>query len=245
VTVSDETLMAYLDNELSPEERARVAAIVASDPDAKARLARQERLHAVLSAAFNPVMEQPVPERLVAAAMTTPASLQWRVWQSLSRLFARDRLAPGFVPRYALAAATFVLGLGVAWLLMPGGTSYIGEGQGGLVAQGDLATALERQLASEAPAGGPHVGLTFRTAQGAICRTFETGAARANYAGIACRDAGTWKIAAVARAEPPAGAPYQVAGAALPPTLRAAVAAMIDGAPFDAEQERRARDTGW
>ena len=47
MTISDETLMAYLDNELSPEERAQVGAAIASDPNVKARLERQARVHAM------------------------------------------------------------------------------------------------------------------------------------------------------------------------------------------------------
>jgi len=248
MTVSDETLMAYLDNELPPEERARVDAMVASDPGVKARLERQARVHAMLSAAFDPMVKETAPERLVSAAMTTPVSLRWRLRERASRLFSGTDGVPSALPRYALMAATVALAVAIGWAIgrFPGVSAVIVPGEDGtLIAQGDLEHALSDQLARDNASTGPLVGVSFLAKDGDLCRTFETGSRTANFAGIACRDAGAWMIKTLAHAEPRKGTGYEVAGAGMPSAVRNAVAEMIDGTPFDAEQERRARANGW
>jgi len=92
---------------------------------------------------------------------------------------------------------------------------------------------------------GPRVGVTFRSKDGAVCRTFDMNASRDNHAGVACRDADGWAIAALAAAEARTGSPYETASAGMPSAVRDAVAQMIGGEAFDAEAERRARDAGW
>jgi hypothetical protein len=228
MTVSDEMLMAYLDNELSSGERAAVDAALKSDADVRARLARQERVHRMLSAAFDPAIGQAVPERLVTAAMTTPVSMRWQ----LGRLFSGGgETRSAFVPRFASAMAVLVVGTR-------------GFGEGPLVAEGDLARVLETQLASDAVAAGPRAGVTFRAKDGLVCRSFEMGQ-RENFAGVACRAPAGWVINTFARAEPRTGAPYETASAGMPSAVRDAVQAMIGSEPFDADAERRARDEGW
>jgi hypothetical protein len=241
MTISDEMLMAYLDNELSSGERAAVDAALKSDADVRARLARQERVHRMLSAAFDPAIGQAVPERLVTAAMTTPVSMRWQ----LGRLFSGGgETRSAFVPRFASAMAVLVVGVGLGFALSQGLISTRGFGEGPLVAEGDLARVLETQLASDAVAAGPRAGVTFRAKDGLVCRSFEMGQ-RENFAGVACRAPAGWVINTFARAEPRTGAPYETASAGMPSAVRDAVQAMIGSEPFDADAERRARDEGW
>lgn len=246
MTINGETLMAYLDNELTPEERARVEAALASDPHVRAQLARQTRLHDMLSAAFDPAIRQPLPDRLAAAVMTTPVSLRWRLRDTISRLFSVRDDGSRFVPRYAPITAALLLGIavGLASMNFLGGSGALREGRP-LLAEGELANALSRQLASDTTRAGPHVGVSFRAKDGKLCRTFDLGAPAKNFAGIACNDAGAWIIETLTRAQSRPGTPYQVAGSEMPPVVRNAVADLIAGEPFDVEQERRARDGGW
>lgn len=240
MTISDEMLMAYLDNELSLEERAAVDAALGADADLRARLKRQERVHQMLSAAFDPAVGQAAPERLVAAAMTAPVSWRWR----LARLFdGRERHA-GFVPRFAPAMAVLVVGVALGFLIARALTATHGFGEGPLVAEGDLARVLETQLASDEVSAGPRAGVTFRAKDGLVCRSFDMGA-RENFAGVACRAPVGWVINTFVRAEPRTGAPYETASAGMPSAVRDAVASMIGGEAFDADAERRARDEGW
>jgi hypothetical protein len=241
MTVSDEMLMAYLDNELPPAERAVVDAALRDDADVRARLKRQERVHQMLSAAFDPSVGQAVPERLVAAAMTTPVSWRWR----LAGLFGFGGEArPGFVPRFASAMAVLVVGVALGLFISRGLMATHGFGDGPLVAEGDLARVLETQLANDEVAAGPRVGVSFRAKDGLVCRSFDMGQ-RENFAGVACRAPVGWVINTLVRAEPRTGAPYETAGAGMPSAVRDAVAAMIGGDAFDAAAEQRARDDGW
>jgi hypothetical protein len=242
MTITDEMLMAYLDNELAHDERARVDAALIVDANLRARLERQTRVHAMLDKAFGPMVNDPVPEHLVRLALDAPVSWQWRLMHGLSGLFSGGE-ARGFAPRFAPAMALVVVGLGVGFFLArltPGNESV-----GPLAARGSLAQALETQLASDDVLNGPRVGVTFRSTDGAVCRTFDMNAARDNHAGVACRDADGWAIAALASAEARTGSSYETASAGMPSAVRDAVAQMIGGAAFDAEAERRARDTGW
>jgi len=244
MTISDETLMAYLDGELPIEERTHIAALVDRDPQLKARLARQERVHAALRAAFDPALKTPLPERLVSVAMTAPVSRRWRVGAAIARVLGGGE-ANAF-PRAMVFAATLLvgIGLGLSLGLWQGGSGLIAPDGDRLVAQGPLAEVLNRGLASESPQSGPRVGVSFRAKSGEICRSFETGSARENFAGVACRMADAWSLATVTRIPPRTG-PYELASAGMPPAVRDAVAEMIEGEPFDAAQERRARDQGW
>jgi hypothetical protein len=243
MTISDEILMAYLDNELPAEERARVEAALAADPNLRTQLSRQERLHEMFGAAFDPVMRQPVPDRLIAAARTAPVSMRWRLREGLSRLLSGGETSKGFVPRYALAMATLAvgIGLGIALANFPVGTGS----SGAVLAQRDLAHALDVQLASDEATSGPRVGVSFRSKEGALCRTFDMGATVDNAAGIACRKGSAWTINTLTPAEPRSGTPYEVAGSGMPAAVRDAIASLIDGEPLDAAQERQARDHGW
>ena len=107
------------------------------------------------------------------------------------------------------------------------------------MAQGQLAGALDQQLAADA---GSEVGISFRDKDGHYCRTFRT---RQNLAGVACHDNGAWQIAAAGKAAPEPNGAYQPAASAMPDFVRQAVTGMIAGEPLDAAAERKARTAGW
>ena len=66
---SDETLMAYADDELSDPECGEVERAVRGDPAVAARVARHRALRGDVAAAFAPIVDEPVPPRLMAAAL--------------------------------------------------------------------------------------------------------------------------------------------------------------------------------
>lgn len=240
MTISDEMLMAYLDNELSPDERARVDAALIADADLRSRLKRQERVHEMLHAAFAPAMTERTPERLVTAAMTTPASWRWRLGQWFAMAGEeRVRLAPRLAGAMAAVAGVAVVGLFALTLTRTGISPEPPFG-----ASGDLAYALENKLASDDVEFGPRVGVTFRAKDGAICRTFDVGGAPENYAGLACRAGDGWTVKTYVDAPGRSGA-YETASAGMPQAVRDAVFALIEGEPFDAQAERDARADGW
>jgi anti-sigma factor RsiW len=65
---SDERLIAYLDGALAESEGAEIAAWLEHDPVLRERAARLTESAALLRSAFDEVLREPLPERLVAAA---------------------------------------------------------------------------------------------------------------------------------------------------------------------------------
>jgi anti-sigma factor RsiW len=65
---SDEALVAYLDGELDDDERARVEAWLEAEPAVRDRLLALSDVAGVLRNAFAEFVNEPVPERLIAAA---------------------------------------------------------------------------------------------------------------------------------------------------------------------------------
>jgi hypothetical protein len=156
----------------------------------------------------------------------------------------------GSVLRFAMPATALVLGLfvgiGVEKRSATSPDFVASPTTGEVVAQADLARALDHQLASEPATSGPRIGVSFRSKNGDVCRTFEVSGAATNTDGLACHHAGEWQIGSlVSGAKTTAATTYQLAGSETPAAIRDALSAQISGSPFDAEAERQARDNGW
>ena len=65
---SDETLVAYLDGELDSAERQHVEAWLAADTAARDRLAGLAQSATLVRSAYAEIVNEPIPERLIAAA---------------------------------------------------------------------------------------------------------------------------------------------------------------------------------
>ena len=74
MSFSDEIVMAYVDGELGDATRAALELAMATDPDLAQRVARHRELRTRVQGAFDPVLAEPVPERLLAAAKGTAAN---------------------------------------------------------------------------------------------------------------------------------------------------------------------------
>ena len=139
------------------------------------------------------------------------------------------------------AGAALALGLVIGVMLRPAhdlGLSASGQ----MLAQGTLGQALDSKLASAGYDGhGPRIGISFRSRAGEDCRTFASG----SQAGLACHQGGRWIIAMTVTQPPQDMASYRKAGSEMPDALRRAVAAAIDGVPYDAAAEAKARASGW
>ncbi|MEO8063406.1 MAG: hypothetical protein ABI821_11740 [Pseudomonadota bacterium] len=246
----DETLMAYADGELDAAQRAEIAAAVAKDPDLSRRVEKHRALRAQVAGAFAAVADRPVPERLVAvangdtvAAGSLPASPRGKVLQFPSK--GARAPGPGWgVREWGAMAASVVLGVVISWrVLAPSEQGLLAVNGGALVARGELAAALDGQLASDQQrAGAVRIGVTFKARDGNYCRSFTLPATRT--AGLACRAGDDWQVAATAEAEIPAGQVQQAAGA-MPTAILAAIETRIVGEALDAAAEDSARLRGW
>lgn len=239
MTMTNETLMAYADGELTAEEMRSVEQEIAKRPELKSYIERQLELRNALRDAFAEVLDAPLPERLLAATAKS-ASWRWRMREAIRGLAARRILVLSGIP----AAAALACGLLIGVLVSGSGGTDIVPVSGNLVAKGALAEALSQQLASQPlPTAYAKIGVSFRNKTGYYCRTFQTGTA----AGIACHENGNWNIAALTRPESEAGGggAYRPAASAMPDFVRQAAAGMILGAPLNADEERAARNQGW
>jgi len=229
--MNDEKFFAWLDGELGPAEAAEMEARVAADPQLQ-RLAEQHRAFgAELKGVFDPVAEAAVPEHL--AAMVRP-SAQVIDFAAAKRVRSMPALA-----QWAAMAATLAIGV-FAGTQVPRGTEAPVQVQDGkLYAAASLNQALDTELAS-APAGGVRIGLTYRDQAGEICRSFTAAAA----SGLACRNGGRWQMKGLFAAPEGQASDYRMA-AGMDPNLAALVGSTMTGEPFDAAQEKAARDKGW
>ena len=242
MTYSDETLMAYVDRELDPASTAEIDTAIARDPELAARVERHRKLRVAVHAAFEPILQEPMPKRLLdAASSVTPVSpaartsrrWTWFEWSAMAASVVLGVLIGGaFIGDSRRAPAT------------DPSTEMVAE-RGHMIARGGLAIALSEQLASTQKADARvRIGLTFLSKSGEYCRTFtlEKGAA----AGLACSGAGEWRIPVIVHAERigPSG-DYRTAAAQLPPAVLREVDERIQGSSLDAEAERAAQQRGW
>ncbi|HUJ02874.1 MAG TPA: hypothetical protein VLW75_04490, partial [Rhizomicrobium sp.] len=106
MTIANETLMALIDGELSPEETARVENELRSRPDLAAYVEQQRELRHRLNASFEEVMKAPLPAVLRESVERTRPSLSWRIGRIL-RAIPSGFLWTG-VPAAALACGVVI-----------------------------------------------------------------------------------------------------------------------------------------
>jgi hypothetical protein len=230
---SDETVMAYADGELDVASRAAVEAAMATDPQLAQRVARHRALRGRLHAALDPVLDEPLPQRLLASVQGAPAQRRAPRWSW---------------PQWGAIAASLVGGalLGPLLWRTPAGAVHVSR-DGQVLASGALARALTEQLASNQPPGAPvQIGVSFRARNGDYCRTFALRDESA-LAGLACRAHQAWRLEVLAHAPAPPGAAagYRPAGSALPASVTHALDELIAGEALDAGAEAAARARGW
>jgi anti-sigma factor RsiW len=123
---ADELLVAYLDGELDELQRAKVESWLEHDGGARERMARLSETTTLLRAAFDEVLREEVPERLIAAVRGTDPTGAMREAEILP--FRGRRAVPVFVARrhwwVAIPVAASFFGL-----MIGGGLGYFGLGK--------------------------------------------------------------------------------------------------------------------
>jgi hypothetical protein len=248
---SDAQIHAYVDGELVPDAAARLAADSRSDAMLAARVAQQRELRDMLRGAFDPVLDEPVPKRLRdALSGGAPGSVVTPIGSAGTG--HRMRVEPRMRQRWSLRewgamAATLLLGLllGISAFRKPEALP-LEMAQGRLVARGELDATLSNQLSGAAPAGAvTQVALSFRAANGAVCRSFSR---RDGPAGIACRSGGHWAVQlldGIHGADNGHGTDYRQAASALSPAMLGVINALGGGEALTPEQEEQQRRSGW
>lgn len=203
-----------------------------------------EELRRRVAAAYDEVLDEPVPDRL-SSLLAPPAA---RV-VDLAAERAR-RAAPAAPRRPAVTwaqwggmAASLAIGVfaGLQFASHTGSDALLAERAGRVVAGAALEQALDTRLASDPASSRVAVQLSFVDRAGRYCRTFSA----EQVAGLACRDGAQWSVVATAQAAPIREGAMRQAASSLPRPVLAAVDAQIAGSALDAAQEREARDRGW
>jgi hypothetical protein len=227
----DPDFYAWLDGELAEPQASAMAAKVAADPELS-KFAQQHRaLGARLTAAFAPIADAPVPERLRAAVTPTADVIDFAA--------ARERRAKRWTVTGLAMAASLALGLALGVALPHGGTGRFESRDGLLAAAGPLVAALDKQLASAGEQEGVRIGLSFKDQSGRYCRTFTSGAE----SGLACRNGEGWSIDGLVAGQPQTGNYRMAAGP--DPALGSLVDSRNSGDPLGPAAEAVAIKTGW
>jgi hypothetical protein len=228
MSVTPEQLAAYADGELDEVTEARVRRAVETDPELARQLAKLTELRGMLTARFDPILAEPVPERLTrqiehAAKIVNLGDVRaarQKLWQR-----PQFRFAAGAAIAASLVVAVLVGG--------PRGTP-----QG--YADTQLASALDGTLSSQTAPDGTRLLISFRDAHGGACRGYSGKSA----SGIACRDDKGWKLEMLGTAGLAQTTQYQQAGSA-DAAIMAAAQNMATGPALDAAAEETARKAGW
>ena len=101
VPPSDADIQAFVDEQLAPDSAQSVAAAVASNAELAARVADMRSGNALLREALEPVLGEPIPDRLLDAAQGPKRATTAFGW-----------LGPAFA-----LAATLALGIGIGWFV--------------------------------------------------------------------------------------------------------------------------------
>lgn len=231
--ISDEMLMAYIDNELDEVNRRRVKHALAEDDGLAARLASHRRVGALLMAEYDPLAQDAIPDRLRAILNAKEEVLPIAPVQKQVRIRKPSRWLP------MALAASLALGLIVGSQFDPF-DAPVAVRDGHLVAQGALANTLDSQLASAQPSNAEtRIGLSFRSKRGQWCRSFDSAA----LSGVACRSGKDWQLQMTLPGRG-AHADYRQASSN-DPRMIATIETMIADAPANAVEERAASKRSW
>lgn len=240
-------LAAFLDGTL--EDAAlleQIEAAINADPALAERveaLAAGDDTAATVRAAFDPVLTAPVPDHLTqivgpaqAEVIDLAAARAQRAAPPLPTP-ANDRGSSWRWPQFGAMAASLALGILIGGPLLTGGGDAAPAGGSLVLASADVTTMLDTapsgQTVDLASLGTGEVVLTFRGADGQLCRQFMVeGSGGGASDALACAgDDKTWQIEAFGRRAAPAGE-MKLAGGDASPAVVAAVDAIIASDPL-------------
>ena len=231
MTFDRTSIAAYVDGELDLVRAKRLEKAMADDASLAKAVEAERTLRARLSAHFDPVAEEPVPDRLAALLSDNVSLLDEQRSKKTARWYRRS------VMQWGAMAASLVVGLMIGGTALNRDGGYVRDDGGILVASGELADALQTQLASTQGTDPKiRIGTSFAAKESGYCRTFES----ASLDGIACRAGKDWQLKQTLSGNGTSAYRQASAGA-----LAEAAAAMMAGEPMDAGAEKAATEKGW
>jgi hypothetical protein len=248
--LTDELLVAYVDDELDSAQRSLVSAILDRNPALSRRADEMRLARDLLREGFPLRPYAPVPARIDTAADHLAAAC--------ARQPSSSKKASGF--RYPRAGA---IAAGLALCTVAAASYYFlrparDESRPMVTAlteigpENPLHDVLETTPSAElikidGEDAAVRAVLTFRAKDGRFCREFETLADSGSSTGIACRSEGHWRteVLASGAAIPTDGNSYTPAGAADEAAVAEVFEGLIQGDPLSIEEETRVLAAGW
>jgi hypothetical protein len=248
--ITDELLVAYVDDELDAAQRDMVSSVLETNP-ALCRRADEMRLSRdLLREAFPLDPGASVPASIEASAN--------RLAEACARTSARPKRSFLFKDhrKYAMAAGVVLCVTAAAsYLAWRAGSASTARSVTALM-QIEPDSPLHGVLESSPSANALDVPthdasmravLTFRAKDGRFCREFEILASSGGSTGIACRDQGAWRAEVLLSAAPTptSSTHYTPAGQSDDAAVAQVVERLIEGDPLSAQQEARVLANGW
>lgn len=239
--VTDEMITAWLDGEVTPQQREEIEQAVAASAQLGLRAARLSRMDRMLAPAYAETLNAPIPARF-DAILARPRAAAWSL-SGLRSVFG-NLLEPRLL---GMAAAALVVGVVAGGLLLASPVAKPGfetTADGHLVANNEMAISLASLQSGEAAGPqGVRIKLSMVDEGGKYCRQFETAGA----SGLACLDSGKWKIDTLSPAKASAGQgdQYVMADGAVDPAIAAALERRGVKEVLDHTQEAAAIASGW
>lgn len=236
-----EQAVRYVDGEMSGDELLAFEQRLAREPEFRALVDNHERLRSTITQAFGAAPDNHdlagIAAR-IAGIKVLPLRPPHAARRARFAMFPSRRLASA-----AAIAASLMIGIFGGWMLhQPVGSAMLSERDQQVAAAGNLEQTLTGRLATETAGGPIRIGLSFASRQG-VCRAFSL---NSGMDGLACRDGDKWVVHALAdRPNARSSTEFRLASSETAPEVLSVVDRMIEGSPFDAVSERRARDARW
>ncbi len=236
--LSDEMITAWLDGEVTQQQRSEFEAAIAASPELGVRVARLSRADRLLAPAFAETLNAPIPQRFEAVLGSS------RRGDGLASF--RAALSGLLSPRpMAMAAASLVVGVMLGGIILSGSPTDAGiatDSQGRMIANDTMAASLA-SVVSGANAGPLGIRLSFVDSSGRYCRQFETPAA----AGLACLESESWVIDTLSGTggAPRVSGAYVMADGSTDIAISAAIERLGVERVLDSREESVAMASGW
>jgi hypothetical protein len=236
--VSDEMITAWLDGEVTPQQRSEIESAIAASPGLGVRVARLARADRLLAPAYAETLNAPVPQRFEAVIGKSRRAGGFAGF--------REALSSLLSPRpMAMAAASLVVGVMIGGAILSGSPTAAGmasDSEGRMIADNAMAQSLA-SAASGATAGPVSIRLSLVDESGRYCRQFETPAT----AGLACREGEAWVIDTLSRmgGRSSVDAGYVMADGSMDPAISAALERLGVRRVLDSREESAAIASGW
>jgi hypothetical protein len=243
MNITDEILMAYVDGEVDDATREQIERAIAADASLRAKVEQHRSLRKQLSAAFDPVLAEPIPDRLTSLIANTQSG---RVTDLSQARAMRDERKTRLYrqPAWMSLAASVVLGIAIGFFAFNERNPAMLVAQAdGLIASGELEHALTNKIAADSSAARVHIGISYIAKSGEYCRSFAV--TEGAFAGFACRDDAAWRIRMLAPTTVSQSGEFRTASSAMPESVLTAITQDMNGKAFDAEEEAAARKKRW